>query len=150
MRTEDHLWSRIVRQPNGCNEWTGPTIRGGYGRTYIKGVSTLVHRLVWELASGVPIPAGKVIMHTCDNPPCCEVTHLQLGTQADNVADMMVKGRWRSGMGDHNVAKTHCPDNHAYDEENTYVSLDGKRHCRACGRERYALKCGKMGSACKC
>jgi hypothetical protein len=35
-----------------------------------------------------------------------------------------------------NAAKTHCPQNHAYDDGNTYRHPSGRRHCRACQRER--------------
>jgi hypothetical protein len=39
-----------------------------------------------------------------------------------------------------NAAKTHCPNNHAYDDDNTYRSPSGRRHCRACQRERTQQK----------
>lgn len=32
-------------------------------------------------------------MHTCDTPLCCNPRHLRLGTQAENIADMIAKGR---------------------------------------------------------
>jgi hypothetical protein len=35
----------------------------------------------------------------------------------------------------HNRDKTHCPKNHEYTEENTYVSKRGQRNCRTCHRD---------------
>lgn len=54
------------------------------------------HRVAYESAYG-PIPDGKVVMHICDNPPCCNPTHLRLGTTADNNADRAMKGRTYRG-----------------------------------------------------
>ena len=54
------------------------------------------HRVMWEHLNG-PIPADMVVMHTCDNRACCNPDHLELGTQADNVRDMMKKDRARIG-----------------------------------------------------
>lgn len=48
--------------------------------------------MAYELTKG-HIPAGMIVMHTCDNPPCCNPSHLVLGTQAENLADMRAKGR---------------------------------------------------------
>jgi hypothetical protein len=48
--------------------------------------------VAYELAVG-PIPAGCVVMHSCDNPPCCNPAHLLAAPQKDNLADMRAKGR---------------------------------------------------------
>ena len=112
-----------------CDEWSGCTNAKGYGTTKQAGKRWLAHRLAWVVANGRPIPAGKVILHTCDNPPCCEPTHLRLGTQADNIADMVAKGRY---VGNHLKDKTECLHGHAFDERNTYMRPDGRRGCRRC------------------
>lgn len=56
------------------------------------GRQVYAHRYAWVLANG-PIAPGLVVCHTCDNPPCINVDHLFIGTQADNVRDMYAKGR---------------------------------------------------------
>ncbi len=50
------------------------------------------HRASWQISFG-PIPDGLQVLHTCDNPPCCNPAHLFLGTQLDNIYDMCAKGR---------------------------------------------------------
>lgn len=81
-----------VRAANGCLVWNGARSAEGYGHMSIEGRSTLVHRLAWQVANG-PIPAGMFICHRCDNPPCIEVSHLFVGSPADNHRDMVVKRR---------------------------------------------------------
>jgi len=75
-----------------CDEWTGKRDKDGYGYFYHKGRTWSAHRLAWETRRG-PIPKGLHVLHRCDNPPCWEVRHLFLGTQADNNRDMVAKGR---------------------------------------------------------
>lgn len=137
---EKRLWGRVVEQPNGCREFTGATNDRGYGRIMFNGKRTLTHRAAWGLANG-PIPLGMKVLHHCDNPSCCQTDttagfpdgHLFLGTAADNTADMIAKGRKGSNT---MSGRTHCPENHPYDEENTYVYPDGSRDCRICRRAR--------------
>lgn len=77
---------------NECCCWTGKTLPKGYGIACYEGRRMLAHRYAWERANG-PIPAALHVLHKCDNPPCVNVDHLFLGTNADNVADMVRKGR---------------------------------------------------------
>jgi hypothetical protein len=56
------------------------------------------HRVAYELAVGA-IPHGMMVCHHCDNPPCCNPTHLFVGTHSDNAKDMVAKGRKRGGRG---------------------------------------------------
>lgn len=72
-------------------EWTGATLKG-YGQIGDGRCLRYTHRVAWELVNG-PIPDGMHVCHHCDNPPCCNVDHLFLGTDADNNADMIAKGR---------------------------------------------------------
>jgi hypothetical protein len=101
------LWRRIDRRgPDECWPYTGATDRRGYGRPgYGLGLDEqgrpktkryYAHRRVYELLVG-PIPEGKILLHTCDNPPCCNPAHLRVGTDADNKRDSIAKDRHARG-----------------------------------------------------
>jgi hypothetical protein len=86
------LAAKVVCAPNGCWEWCGSRLVTGYGKFEFKRRIILAHRAAWELCFG-PIPGSLWVLHSCDNPPCCRPGHLFLGTHADNMADMVAKGR---------------------------------------------------------
>jgi hypothetical protein len=77
---------------NGCTLWTGYKQASGYGAIRWDRKMIYVHRAAWELANG-PIPTGLHVCHRCDVPPCVNVGHLFLGTNADNIADRVAKNR---------------------------------------------------------
>ncbi len=96
------FWSRVDRG-SGCWPWTGSTTPpsgnsvSGYGTTMRRYKSLYTHRVAWEMSRGRPVPVGKVVMHKCDNPVCCNPSHLKMGTHADNMADRDSKGRGVGG-----------------------------------------------------
>lgn len=78
---------------NACWEWQGHRHKVGHGQ--VRGnndKAEYTHRVAWELSYG-PIPEGKVVRHTCDNPPCCNPLHLVLGTQKENIYDAIQRKR---------------------------------------------------------
>lgn len=79
-----------------CWEWPGARHPFGYGVVRVGGRCRRVHRVVYEIAVG-PIPTDLVVRHKCDNPPCFNPAHLELGTKKDNTQDMMVRGRRKQG-----------------------------------------------------
>jgi hypothetical protein len=91
------FWSKVQRAA-GCWEWQAGKFRNGYGMfgagRFPDGRSDTryTHRVAYELTHG-PIPNGLQVLHTCDNPPCCNPAHLQLGTHLDNMQDSARKGR---------------------------------------------------------
>lgn len=88
-----------------CWVWKGSVTSAGYG-TFTLSTSPRVtvqpHRFSWQLAHG-PIAAGYYVLHRCDNPLCVRLSHLFIGTHADNMADMARKGRNRQPKGEANA-----------------------------------------------
>lgn len=91
----DRFWPKVeVREPNECWPWIAKAVNEhGYGRmsagrmTYLKS-----HRVAYALQNG-NIPDGMAVLHSCDNPICCNHHHLRLGTQIENMADRTIKRR---------------------------------------------------------
>jgi hypothetical protein len=134
----DRFDAKVHPEPTtGCHLWVGATNSKGYGSIRSGGRGAAIvdaHRVAWEREHG-PIPGGLFVLHRCDTPACVNVEHLRLGTQLDNMRDMASKGRARGG-GFHSRAKTHCVNGHAFDDQNTRVTPNGTRYCRACARQR--------------
>lgn len=96
----ERLWRRVDTSPgpDSCWPWQGGTSgKSGHGRIATEGHKALLtHRLAYELEVG-HIPTGMCVLHTCDNPLCCNPKHLWIGTQLDNIADRHAKGRDAKG-----------------------------------------------------
>lgn len=129
----DRFWDHVRRGASDeCWEWQSDArTDAGYGVFQMgRGIGTRkAHQVAWELTHGDR--GGRSVLHSCDNPPCCNPGHLRLGDHDDNMRDMAERGRSRSAK------VTHCPANHPYDEENTYVEPStGRRRCRRCIRQQ--------------
>lgn len=90
----DRLAMKLVENDNGCHVFIGCRNAEGYGRITEGGHSGRIvyaHRVAWELKHG-PIPdETPLVLHRCDNPPCCNVEHLFLGTKSTNILDYIEK-----------------------------------------------------------
>jgi hypothetical protein len=83
------------RSATQCWEWPSYRDPKGYGCIIFDGFKFSVHRLSFQHYKG-RIPKGFVVMHECDNPACFNPDHLYLGTQKENVHDMVRKQRHRA------------------------------------------------------
>lgn len=101
------------RGPDECWPWIGKSVVDGYGVISVGGRGTekiLAHRFAYEITYG-PIKDnhsyhGTVVRHSCDNSACVNPRHLELGTQKDNVRDMVERG--------HLVVPRLTGENHGY------------------------------------
>lgn len=137
--------SRILVNPvTGCWEWQGfCDPGGGYGRIAWQSRKYVVHRLVYTLLAG-PIPDGLQLDHVkargCVSRSCCWPGHLEPVTNAENQR----RGNGVSGIASR---KTHCPQGHPYNEQNTIRTSKGHRTCRICRRRKDVRKGNMSGNA---
>lgn len=104
---EQRFWSK-VSTGHGCWLWLGARHnRKGYGSFRVGGRCWLAHRVAYLFGVG-PIPLGSHVLHTCDNPSCVRPGHLYLGSNVENVADRVTRGR--SARGSANGRSKVTPD----------------------------------------
>lgn len=91
-----------IEDENGCFICTSHAKdKDGYSRKRNLYATTMVHRYIYEECFGF-IPKGLIVRHKCDNPACINPEHLELGTQKDNVSDMLIRGRCNPKHGEDN------------------------------------------------
>lgn len=94
----ERFWAKVEKTAT-CWEWQGGTNGTGYGRFNAGTGRTesrvmLAHRYAKELEIGRELASDEWVLHHCDNPPCVRPDHLYVGTQDDNMADMLRRGRY--------------------------------------------------------
>lgn len=134
---QDEKWLEVfghIELPDGediCWDWPHARDRDDYGVKTVDGRQWRVPRLSYMLATGTD-PGELHVRHSCDRPPCFRPSHLLLGTNLDNVADKVERGRAKNQYTD----ATHCAYEHEFTSGNIYVNpSSGSRQCRICRRE---------------
>src|SRR5688572_8849275 len=93
---------RVYPEPNtGCWFWTGRTNRDGYGQLHAEDNefrANTAHRFSYLYHKGSL--NGLQVLHTCDVRCCVNPDHLFMGTQVENIADMVSKNRHRKPVGE--------------------------------------------------
>lgn len=137
------LKSRCVVTDRGCWEKQGfrTTSKGmkpgsGYGLMSYRNKNWFAHRLAWHLVNG-PIPSGMKVMHKCDNAPCCNPDHLELGTDKENMQDAGKRKRWPRQY------RATCINGHPRTPENmVWFGREKKLQCLICHRARQRRRAG--------
>jgi hypothetical protein len=96
---EERFWDKVNKNTGtDCWHFTGAILKNGYGQFGINYKMVYAHRFAYELHKD-PIPEGMIVMHSCDNRKCVNIDHLSLGTQLDNMRDMVKKNRGNKAKG---------------------------------------------------
>ena len=97
MDMKSRFWSKVaIGLPDVCWEWTAAKNASGYGWFHVHTKPTSAHRVAAWLDGLIPALTTKMhVLHKCDNRLCCNPAHFFTGTNADNIADKVAKGRAR-------------------------------------------------------
>jgi len=92
-KTVARFWSKVaIGHESECWLWTGAKKDTGYGAFRVGNATCTASRYAYAAKHG-PIDPQMHVLHSCDNPPCCNPEHLKLGTVADNSTDKVKRGR---------------------------------------------------------
>lgn len=123
------LKARSTRSESGCLEWQGHRNKGGYGMMRYGGKLDRTHRWAFRAFKG-EIPEGLLVLHSCDNPCCCDPEHLTAGTIQENNQQRCDRNRSSGGrlLGEANKAVKHSDKikQEVIDFEGTHVAASKK------------------------
>lgn len=90
---KNRIFSYIDFKEKSCWNWTGTLTRAGYGVLRINGSNYYAHRLSYKVFNNKEPNDELEIIHSCDNPKCCNPDHLTEATHKLNMQDAIFKGR---------------------------------------------------------
>ncbi len=103
------FYALVQSTGEGCWEWAGEPDYHGYGifsiGTGYEKRPMPASRIAWGLANPEVDMAGMYVCHSCDNPPCCRLSHLFLGTPLENTIDRLRKKRGKTKLTEDDVYK---------------------------------------------
>jgi len=105
----ERFWRYVVKGPadDDCWIWTGAIGDDGYGRFWTAGDGSRQRtmrpqRFLYRELTGIDLDAETMLLHRCDVPICVhvdrstEISHLRVGSAADNQRDTARAGRQRN------------------------------------------------------
>jgi hypothetical protein len=150
--TEEIMFSKITlkrfflkfQKSEFCWNWEGNKNYAGYGLLGNK----YAHRMAWQISNNKLIPKNMVICHHCDNPSCVNPDHLFIGTQKENVQDMIKKNRQvkkdNAGQKNPMFGKKHSEQSKKKMSETKKGKFVGSNHPRATINEETVKKIKQM------
>jgi len=132
------FWAKVdKRGSNECWLWLKSRDKDGYGRAFDGKRMRQAHDVAWELSTGRKLKRGRLVRHTCDNPPCCNDRHLLEGTHKDNTHDAIVRGRKRTPYIDYDVPLSRRPSG---ERSGAHKHPEKVLRGEACGSSRIARR----------
>lgn len=138
----ERFWEKVIKT-DCCWMWLASKDPSGYGTILYLGKVHKAHRLSYQLKFG-DFDSNLRVLHSCDNPSCVNPSHLFLGTQSDNMQDMVKKGRHGAGKSEvpsykdflkikpKKKVSDFCKNGHDYSKENTRIKIVKNRFVRVC------------------